>query len=173
MRKALLWVAFLCWLGAAYKHARSEAKQAETRKAGLWTITTTMTWQKSPFVPGSMGGPAKTGTHSNDVCLTQEMIDQWGALLPQSRGQCRVANKVMVLGGMTADWVCMGKMSGQGALESNWSDLEHAKGKVHFVGTLLVGNEKKPIEWTTESTSVFKSADCGSIQPPPLPERKP
>lgn len=149
------------------------AAQAATRKAGLWTITTTMTWQKSPFIPGTVEGPAKGGTHSSDVCLTQEMIDQWGALLPQARGQCTIANKVMVQGGMNAEWVCTGRMTGKGSLETLWTDLDHAKGKVHFVGTFLVGNDQKPIEWTTESTSVFKSADCGGVKPPPLPDRAP
>ncbi len=164
MRKALLWIALLGWLGVAVTCAR-----AQTRKAGLWTLTTTTTWQKSPYGPGSVAGPAGGGSHNRDVCLTQEMIDQWGALLPQSRGNCRIENKVDIPGGMTADWVCTGKMSGQGALKYTWPDLEHAKGTVHFVGSLLDGTETRPIEWTTEETAAFKSAYCGAVKPPPLP----
>ena len=38
MRKALLWIAFLWWIGAAVKCARSETRQAETRKAGLCDV---------------------------------------------------------------------------------------------------------------------------------------
>ena len=140
-----------------------------TRKAGLWELTTTITWQKSPSMTGAGGIPARGETRTTQVCLTQEMIDKYGALLPQSRGQCTTANKVMKPGGMTADWVCTGTMRGKGALESTWSDLEHATGRVHFVGTVLVGSERKPIEWTNESVSVFKSSDCGSVRPPPLP----
>jgi hypothetical protein len=60
-------------------------------------------------------------------------------------------------------------MSGKGALKSTWSDTEHETGTLHFAGTFQVGSEAQPIEWTTESTSVFKSADCGSVQPPALP----
>ena len=71
---------------------------------------------------------------------------------------------------MTADWVCTGRMSGKGAHESTWSDLEHAKGKVHFVEILQEESFRQPIEWTTESTSVFKCVDCGSVKPIPLPE---
>jgi hypothetical protein len=142
----------------------------ETRKAGLWEITTTMTWQKSPFMSGTGGGMASNGTHAKQVCLTQQMIDEYGALLPQSRGNCRVANKKMMLGGITADWVCTGNMPGTGALESTWSDLEHAKGKVHFVGIFQSGAETKPVEWTNETTLAFKSEDCGSVRPMALPE---
>jgi hypothetical protein len=165
MHKTRLWVALVCGLFAITVFA-----WAGTGKAGLWEITTTTKWQRSPFAPGTAGDPARGGTHTTQVCLTQEMIDDYGALLPQSRGQCTIANKLLRPGGMTADWVCTGKMAGKGALESNWSDLEHATGKVHFVGTLQVGGGKEPVEWTTESTSVFKSADCGSVKPVPLPE---
>lgn len=167
MRKIQLWIALGCSLFAVTMFA-----WAETRKAGLWEMTTTTTWQRSPYAPGTAGDPVKGGTHTTQVCLTQEMIDKYGALLPQSRGQCRIANKLMRPGGMTADWVCTGKMSGKGALESTWSDLEHARGKVHFIGTFLERSERRPIEWTTESTSVFKSADCGSVKPLPLPESR-
>jgi hypothetical protein len=168
MREIRPWIAGICCLLAL-----TTVDWAETRKAGLWEMTTTMTWQHSPFVSGTVGGPSMSGTHTTQACLTQEMIDKYGALLPQSRGQCIIANKVMFLGGMTADWVCSGRISGKGALESTWSDLQHAKGKVHFVGMFQMEDGAKPIEWTTESTSVFKSADCGSVKPMPLPESRP
>lgn len=145
---------------------------AATRKAGLWDMTTTMTWQKPPSVPGSTGGSLKGGTHTAEVCLTQEMIDKYGALLPQSRGQCTIANKVLEPGSVSADWVCTGVMNGKGALESKWSDPEHATNKVHFVGTFMVGSEPQPIEWTTESTYTFKSTSCGGVKPLALPANK-
>jgi hypothetical protein len=167
MRKIGLWIVLGCWLCAG-----AIVASAGTRKAGLWELTTTMTWQQSPTIPGTEGDALKGGTHTKDVCLTQEMIDTYGALLPQSRGQCSIANKVVKPGGMTADWVCTGMMSGKGALESSWTDTEHAKGKVHFVGTFLVGSELQPVEWTTESTSVFKSADCGLVKPQSLPGKR-
>jgi hypothetical protein len=165
MRKTRVWIALACMLFAV-----SQALWPETRKAGLWEITTTTTLQQSPFIAGSVNGPTMGGTRTSQVCLTQEMIDKYGALLPQSRGQCHIANKAMQSGGMTADWVCSGRITGQGSLESVWSDLEHSKGKLHFVGKFQMGSEAKPIEWTTESTAAFKSSDCGSVKPMPLPE---
>jgi len=27
------------------------------------------------------------------------------------------------------------------------------------------------VEWTTESSSVFKGADCGDVKPAPLPDK--
>lgn len=170
MRKTRVWIAVgsLIFTGAMF--AGAQPKKVETRKAGLWEISTTITWKQSPFIPGSVSGPAKNGTQTRDVCLTQEMIDQYGALLPQSRGNCHIANKVMQLGGMTADWVCQGSITGKGALESTWSDLEHSTGKLHFQGTFQAGGQLKPIEWTTESTATFKSENCGNVQPAPLPK---
>ena len=50
---------------------------------------------------------------------------------------------------MTADLVCTGRMSGKASLESSWTDGEHATGKVHFIGSMQVGPNNKPIEWTS------------------------
>jgi hypothetical protein len=134
-------------------------------KAGRWEVTTTMTWQKSPVPPGSPGGPPAAGTHTTSVCLTQEMIDA-GALLPQSRGNCRIQNKVLNPGTVTADYVCTGKMKGKGMLETTFADLEHVTSSIHFQGTLDVNSQAKPIEWTTTSSSVFKDAQCKNNQSP-------
>ena len=167
MCKIRLCTALACGLFAITVFAWSE-----TREAGLWEMTTTTTWQRTPFAPGTAGNPAIGGTHTTQVCLTQDMIDNYGALLPQSRGQCVIANKLMKPGGMTADWVCTGRMSGKGALESMWTDPKHVRNKVHFEGTIQEESGRNPVEWTTESTSVFKSADCGSVKPLPLPESR-
>ena len=147
------------------------------RKPGLWEITTTMTWQRSPF-PAGMQMPAQAagafggGPHTMQYCLTQAMIDRFGAALPQSRGNCVVANLQKTASGMTADWICTGAMSGKGSLESQFSGDGTAKGKVHFVGTMQIGPNPTPIEWTSESTSVYKGPDCGSVQPPPMPKEQ-
>jgi hypothetical protein len=141
------------------------AASAGTREAGLWELTTTTTWQKAPAVPGGATDFMKNSTHTTQVCLTQEMIDKYGALLPQSRGQCSLSNKVLNPGSVTADYVCTGTMNGKGDVVSKWSDVEHSKSSVHFVGTLRVGPDELPIEWTTESIAVFKSANCGSVKP--------
>ncbi len=165
MRNSRLWILFGFWLCAG-----SVVASAETRKAGLWEMTTTTTWQKAPAIPGPEGNAIGSGPHTAQVCLTQEMIDKYGALLPHSRGQCTIVNKVVAPGTVSADYVCTGTMSGKGALESKWSDSEHSKGSIHFVGTIQAGLESQPIEWTTETTTVFKSADCGGIKPPSLPK---
>ena len=160
----------LCLVSAAVAFAQ-EAEH-HTGKAGLWDVTRTMTWQKSPVPPGSPGGPPGAGTHTTTVCLTQQMVDA-GALLPQSRGQCRLENKVVKPGSVTADYVCTGRMKGKGLLQASFSDLEHSSGTLHFEGTLEVGQQARPIEFTTVSNSVWKSAGCGDNnpqQPPATPK---
>jgi hypothetical protein len=151
---------------------------AQTRKPGLWELTTTMTWQQSPFPAGTGGSPASgdgnspfnSAPHTTQVCFTQQQIDKYGAILPQTRG-CQVTNLVKKAHSMTADMVCTGSMSGKGSLESSWNDDEHATGKMHFVGSMQVGPNSKPIEWTTASTSFYKDADCGSVKPFPMPDK--
>jgi hypothetical protein len=151
-----------CIASAAVAFAKDAGQHSG--KAGLWEVTTTMTWQKSPVPPGSPGAPPGAGTHTTSVCLNQAMVDA-GALFPQSRGQCKIENKVIKPGSVTADYVCTGKMKGKGMLEATFTDLEHTSGSLHFQGTLDVGSQVKPIEWTTVSTSVLKSEQCPSDQP--------
>jgi hypothetical protein len=136
---------------------------AQTRKAGLWELTTTQTVQQSPDSAPSAGAPRTT-----QVCLTQQQIDQYGAIVPQIPG-CQVIHVVKKPGGMTADMVCTGRMSGKGVLESSSDDGVHAKGKVHFTGSMQAGPNTRPIEWSTESSAVFKGADCGNVKPTPVP----
>jgi Protein of unknown function (DUF3617) len=141
---------------------------AQTRKPGLWALTTTTTWQQSPF-PAGVGDPTGDGAHTTQVCVTQQYFDKYGAILPQISG-CRATNLAKKANGMTADMECTGRMSGKGSLASSWTDDEHATGKVHFVGSMQVGPNNKPIEWTTASSSIYKGIDCGSVKPlSPLP----
>jgi hypothetical protein len=125
---------------------------AESRKAGLWTITTTVTTSTGVMAP-----------HSTDVCLSQAMIDKFGAPLPKLNGDCRITRLDKKANSVSADMVCSGATVGKATMQSTWSG-DHASGSIHFVGTA-----PQPVEWTSNSTSVFKSADCGSIQPLPLP----
>lgn len=154
----------VAWFMVSAAVAFAQDAGQHSGKPGLWEITTTMTWQKSPVPPGSPGGPPGAGTHVTSVCLTQAMVDA-GALFPQSRGSCKIENKVIKPGSVTADYVCTGKMKGKGMLEATFSDLEHSSGSLHFQGTFDVGSQARPIEWTTVSTSVLKSAQCPSDQP--------
>src|SRR5664280_3480148 len=112
MRKMQVWIMLGCWLfaGALVSGAQSSKKEIATRRPGLWEVTTTMTWQQSPFLPGAVSGIAEGGKHTKQVCLSQEMIDTYGALLPQSHGGCQIENKLMRGGGITADWVCTGNI---------------------------------------------------------------
>jgi hypothetical protein len=146
----------------------------DPRKPGLWEITTTMTWQQSPFPAGMQLPPQAAAAfggapHTIQYCLTQEMIDRFGAPMPQNRAGCTVSNVQKGPSSMTADWVCTGAMQGKGSIESHWTDSGTATGKMHFVGSMQMGPNPTPIEWTSESTSVYKGADCGSVKPPPLP----
>jgi hypothetical protein len=82
MRGSRLWIEFGFWLCVG-----SAIASAGTRKAGLWKMTTTTTWQKAPSASGREGNSFAGGSHTTQVCLTQEMIDDYGALLPHSQGQ--------------------------------------------------------------------------------------
>lgn len=170
MRRAIVRLALCCCLAAVAVLA-----WAQNRKPGLWEMTSTMTWQQSPFpsnmpAPPAGNSPFGGGKHVTQVCLTQAMIDRYGAPVPQSHGSCQVSNVVKSSHGMSADWICSGMMSGKGTLESHWSEDGHATGKVHFVGSMQMGPNPTPVEWTIESTSEYKSPDCGSVQPMPMPK---
>jgi hypothetical protein len=162
--KSRVWITASCCLLAV-----AVAAWAQGRKAGLWEMTTTMTMQQSPVPPGMTppaNSPLSPGQHVTQVCLTQEMIDKYGAPPPQSRDRdCQFTNVQKGDHGMTADMVCSGRMTGKGTVKSEWSDPEHATGEVHFTGTVQGRNGERPLEWTSQSTSVFKSADCGDVKP--------
>jgi hypothetical protein len=172
MRTPRLWITATCLTSLL---AAAITAWAQTRKAGLWEITSTMTLQQSPFPPGAPIPPTSPfggGPRVAQVCLTQEMIDKYGAPVPESRSDCQLSNVQKSEHGMTADLICSGRMSGKGSLQSSWSDPEHAKGSVHFVGTVQASQNPRPIEWTRESTSIFKSADCGDVKPVPMHDSK-
>lgn len=151
---------------------------AQGRKPGLWEMTSTFTWQQSPFPagmtpPGGGNSPFGGGPRTTQVCLTQEIIDKYGAPVPQTRrGNCSLTNVNKTDHSMNAEMVCTGFMSGKGTVQSTWDDPDHAKGKVHFMGSIQSGQGSKPIEWTSETTSVYKNADCGDVKPVPIPADK-
>jgi hypothetical protein len=170
MRKIRVWVTLGCCLFAVAAVIWAQA----LRKAGLWEMTANMTWQQSPLPPGvnlppGMKSPFSGNTTTTQVCLSQQMIDKYGAPMPQSHNDCQITNVVMKSNSMTADMVCSGKTNGRGTIESSWTDGNHARGKVHFAGTMQMGPNTTPIEWSVESTSVFKGSDCGSVKPLPMP----
>ncbi|MGB9406298.1 MAG: DUF3617 family protein [Terracidiphilus sp.] len=169
MRKTLVWITLCFCLFAVAIAASAQA----IRKPGLWEMTTTMTWQKSPMPPGmtmppGMKSPFSGSTITSQVCLTQAMIDKYGAPISQNK-DCQIVNISMKASGMTAEMVCSGKMNGKGTMMSTWPDGNHAKGKVHFEGTMQAGPNPMPVEWTADTTSTFKGPDCGSVKPLPMP----
>jgi len=173
MRKGDFGIAFAWFLFSAAVIVFAQEKEPSHHygKAGLWEVTTTMTWQKLPVRPGGPGGPPPAGSHTTKVCLDQAMVDA-GALFPQSRGECHIQNKVVKPGQLTANYLCTGKMKGMGNLESTFPDLEHVNGSIHFVGTLDVDRKAQPIEWTTTSSAVFKTAQCSNNSAPePAPSK--
>jgi hypothetical protein len=172
MRKTRVWITMACCLFSFAFFAWGQVQ----RKPGLWEMTTTMTFQQSPMPPGAQapaGSPFAGGPHTKQVCLTQAMIDKYGAPMPQAdRGGCQITNVALKATSMTANMVCTGRTNGTGTVESDWSEPDHAKGKVHFTGSMQMGPNTRPIEWTSESVSVYKGPDCGSVPPLPMPAGK-
>jgi hypothetical protein len=169
MRKTSALIAILCFVAlAALAWAQS------SQKPGLWEVTSTMTWQKSPLPPGmtmpaGAHSPFGGGAHTTQVCITQAMIDKYGTTPPQSHGECQLSNVSKKANSMTGDWVCTGRMAGKGTVEASWTDPDHSTSKVHFVGSMQMGPNATPVEYTIEATSVFKGADCGSVKPVEMP----
>jgi len=148
-------VLFSCLLATAFACAQD-------RKPGLYEltlVTTTVSPSAATYPP-----------HTRQVCLTQDMIDKYGAMVPENLTHvCQLANVVKKAGGMTAEMVCSGPIVGKGTLEVNWSDSEHAKGNLHFSGTIRPGDNEIKIEWNAVTTSVYKGSDCGTLKPSPAP----
>jgi hypothetical protein len=168
MRKIRVWITMGCCLFAVATAASAQA----IRKPGLWEMTSNMTWQKSPLPPGvtmppGMKSPFSGSTSTTQVCLTQAMIDKYGAPVSQSK-DCKIISISMHATSMTADMVCSGRMNGKGELESSWAWGNVAKGKVHFAGTMQSGLNPMPVEWTVNSTSTYKGSECGSVKPMPI-----
>jgi hypothetical protein len=97
-------------------------------------------------------------------------IDRYGAPISQNR-DCQIVNISLKPSGMTADLVCSGRMIGKGEVQASWSDGTHATGRIHFAGTMQAGPNTLPVEWTVDSSSVYKGPDCGSVQPMPMPAK--
>lgn len=146
------------------------------RKPGLWEMNSTMTWQKSPLPPGMTMPPGASspfggGAHTSQVCVTQAMIDKYGAPVPESRGGCQVSNVQMKSNSMTADWNCTGMMAGKGTVESSWSNSDHATTTIHFSGSMQMGPNPTPVEYTIVASSTYKGADCGNVKPMPMADK--
>lgn len=170
MHKTRIWIPMGCCLLAFSTIASAQS----SRRPGLWEMTTIVTWQQTPMPPGmtmpaGMQSPFAPTTRTTQVCLTQAMIDKYGAPVPKSNNDCKISNVVMHASSMTAEMVCTGRMNARATLESSWGEGNIARGHVHFVGTMQMGPNSRPVEWTVNSTSVYKGPDCGSVKPMPMP----
>jgi hypothetical protein len=171
MKKTRIMITMICCLFVLALFALAQA----FRKPGLWEMTSTMSWQQSPLpagvnLPPGMKSPFSDMTTTTRVCLTQAMIDKYGAPMAQSNKDCKIVNVVMHATSMTADLICSGKMNGKGEVSSSWPDGNTAKGRMHFAGTMQSGPNTMPVEWTVISTSTYKGPDCGSVKPLPMPQ---
>jgi hypothetical protein len=138
--------------------AATLAAGAQDRKPGLYDVTLTTT----TVSPSSSVYPPRT----SQACLTQEMIDKYGAIVPQNLSRlCQLTNVVKKAGGMSADIACSGALIGKGTMEVNWTDGEHSKGNIHFSGTMHPGEKEIKIEWNAATASVYKGPDCSTLKP--------
>ena len=78
---------------------------------------------------------------------------------------CQVANVVKKPGGVNADLVCSGPITGKGTLEVIWTDSEHTTGTIHFSGSIQPGETPIKIEWAAVTKSTYKGPDCGAVMP--------
>jgi hypothetical protein len=170
MRKTLIYFALCGCLSAMAGSAWAQS----SRKPGLWEMTSNTTWVQSPMPPGMQtptGSPFAGGPRTSPVCLTQAMIDKYGAPVPQP-GHCTIDNLVIKPTGMSANLVCTGMMNVKATMESSWTNPDVAHGKMHFIGTMQAGQSPRPVEWTVESTSIYKGPNCGNVKPMAMPDSK-
>lgn len=136
-------------------------------KPGLYEVTNKMTWQQSPFPEGMQAPSRERGApHTAQTCITQAQIDRYNGPKPEaSGGSCTITNIRKSANGMTADMSCGPPMSGKGTVETRWIDSGHSRSKIHFTGSMHVGQNLKTVEWTVDSDSIYKGPDCGSVAP--------
>ena len=109
---------------------------AQSPKAGLYEVTSKMTWQQSPFPAGMQAPPGSGGPHSAQVCVTQAQIEKYNGPKPEAHGGCQVGNIQKHESGMTAEITCGAPMTGKGTVQTRWIDSGHSKSKVHFTGSM-------------------------------------
>jgi hypothetical protein len=153
----------LCVLAASVSSAQ------QSRKAGLWLISTTTRIQQQGESPANFSGghPAQSSSEpaALPACLSQEIVDKFGVILPPSLRDCELSNVVQAADSFHADMTCKGSYNGVGSVESTWTDDDHVSGKVRFVSRAGEAGNGRQMTWSQESTAVFKSSDCGNVKP--------
>lgn len=132
------------------------------RKAGLWEVTSSMTMSGMPAMPSM-------GSHSQQVCVTQEMIDKYGGPTtnPQN-AQCQMTNVSLTATGMTANMTCTGRMPMTGTVKTTFVDANTTKTVMELNMSMPNG---QAMTMTMNSTSTYKGTDCGSVKPLPMPSQ--
>jgi hypothetical protein len=144
----------------------------ETQKAGLWLISTTNKIQQAGEAPANFGAhPAQSSpeTGALPACMTREMVDKYGVILPPSLRDCELSNVVRAADNFHADMTCKGAYNGVGSIEATWTDPDHVTGKVHFVSKTRETTNARSLTWSQDVTAVFKSPDCGDVKPRKMP----
>jgi hypothetical protein len=169
MRKTRLWITMGCCLVAASALSHAQSMQ----KAGLWESTTTTSFGGSqmPQMPG--GGGMMGAPRTMQVCVTQAMIDKYGAPFSKpQRGDCTVSSISLKPDGMTANVSCTGQMTATGTVQTTFPAPGTAETKMHLTGTMQMGPNTRPMEVNVQTKSVYKGPDCGSVQPMQVPADK-
>ncbi|SPE19236.1 conserved exported hypothetical protein [Candidatus Sulfotelmatomonas gaucii] len=154
MSKTRIWTIIACCLIALAPLAQGQ------RKAGLWEITSSMSMSGMPAMPNM-------GSQTQQVCVTQAMIDKYGGPYtnPQS-AQCQVTNVSLTASGMTANLTCSGRTNMTGTIQTTFVDANTTKTTMNLSMAMPTG---QAMTMTMNSTSVYKGADCGSVKPLPMP----
>lgn len=174
MRKILSWILVggsgLAVVGIAW----GQMKQ----KPGLWEVTSTMTMAGMPQMPAMPQMPpgvkmpmaSPFAPHTTQICVTQAMIDKYGApySTPQ-HGDCKVTDVVQKPNGMTAKITCAGAMNTAGTIEASWTDANSVHTTMHMTGTAPAGESGRPMDMTIKADSTYKGPDCGDVKPPQMP----
>ena len=158
MSKTRFWLILGCCIIALAAQA-----QAQSRKPGLWEVTSQMSMSGGPQNMPQM--PPRT----SQVCVTQAMIDKYGGPYsnpPQS--QCQITNMSVTATGMTADLTCSGRGSMSGTVKTVFVDSNTTKTTVQM--SMAMGSNT--MNMTMESTAAYKGSDCGSVQPLAMPASK-
>jgi hypothetical protein len=138
------------------------AAQAQgQRKAGLWEVTSSVTMSGMPAM-GNMG------SHTQQVCVTQVMIDKYGGpyTSPQN-AQCQLTNVSLTANGMTANVVCSGRTSMTGTVQSTFVDANTTKTTMQLNMAQLPNGQSMTM--TTNMTFVYQGSDCGNVKPLAMP----
>ncbi len=172
MQKYTLWMTLaFCLLAASVSSAQ------QSPQAGLWLISTTTRIQQAGDSPANFSGGHPAQSSSEPVglpaCISQELIDKYGVILPPSLRDCELSNVVQAADNFHADMTCKGSYNGVGSIESTWTDENHVTGKVRFVSRTGEAGKGRQMTWSQESTAVFKSPDCGNVKPRKIAAKQP